>query len=222
MFKLSPSDFKYLWEECPHCFYKKVHHNILQPSIGIPSIFTKMSSLLQANIQNRNLQEFIPGVPQGIFILKEGHLKSKPLPSGKSYINGRFDLLVKFADNTFGVIDVKMTDSKDEDLNKFDRQLHAYKYALENPAESEPIIISKLGLLIVTPTDIKPHKGFFYYKAKPIWKEIPINMEGFFSFINEVENLLSGPLPEPNKKCKWCNFKYEDKEKELLNSRVKM
>jgi hypothetical protein len=84
-----------------------------------------MSSLLQVNVQNRNLQEFIPDAPSGIFILKEGYLKSKALPSGKSYINGRFDLLVKFDDGSFGVIDVKMTEPKDEDLKKFDRQLHA-------------------------------------------------------------------------------------------------
>lgn len=207
MFKLSPSDFKYLWEECPHCFYQKVHYNIRQPSIGIPSIFTRMSGLLQKNIQGRNLQELISGAPSGEFVLDEGFLKSKPLPSGKSYINGRFDLLVRFNDGTRGVIDVKMTDSKDEDLHKFDRQLHAYKYALENPVEKEPITISKLGLLIVSPTDIKPHQGYIYYKAKPVWKEIPVNMDNFFSFIGEVESLLSGQEPPLSQTCAWCQYK---------------
>ena len=208
MFRLSPSDFKYLWEECPHCFYQKVHHNIRQPSIGIPSIFTRMSSMLQNNIQGKNLNDLATELPSGKFILKEGYLKSKPLPSGKSYINGRFDLLVQFDDGTYGAVDVKMTDLKDEDLDKFDRQLHAYKYALENPAEKEPITISKIGLLIVAPTDIKPHKGHIYYKAKPVWKEIPINMDNFFLFIKEVEDLLNGPVPEPTDTCAWCQYKH--------------
>lgn len=208
MFRLSPSDFKYLWEECPHCFYQKVHYNIRQPSIGIPSIFTRMSSMLQNNIQGKNLQDLAAELPSGKFILKEGYLKSKPLPSGKSYINGRFDLLVQFDDKTYGAIDVKMTDSKDEDLNKFERQLHAYKYALENPAVNEALIISKLGLLIVAPTDIKPHKGHVYYKAKPVWKEIPINMDNFFSYIEQVENLLEGEEPEPKDTCDWCQYKH--------------
>lgn len=208
MFKLSPSDFKYLWEECPHCFYRKVHYNIRQPSIGIPSIFTRMSGMLQKSIRGQNLQDFVPDAPSGKFILDEGFLKSQPLPSEKSYINGKFDLLVQFDDGTHGVIDVKMTDSKDEDLNKFDRQLHAYKYALENPAEKEPIAISKIGLLIVSPTDIKPHQGYIYYKAKPVWKEIPINMDGFFSFIEEVEGLLGGPEPTPSQTCAWCQYKH--------------
>jgi CRISPR/Cas system-associated exonuclease Cas4 (RecB family) len=209
MFRLSPSDFKYLWGECPRCFYHKIHYGKRRPSIELPNVFKTMSSLLQVNVQNRNLQEFIPDAPSGIFILKEGYLKSKALPSGKSYINGRFDLLVKFDDGSFGVIDVKMTESKDEDLKKFDRQLHAYKYALENPENGESLFISKLGLLVISPADIKPHKGFVYYKAKPIFKEIPINMDNFFSFINEVENLLEGPEPPPSKNCKWCQYKYE-------------
>lgn len=208
MFKLSPSDFKYLWEECPHCFYRKVHQNIRQPSIGIPSIFTRMSGMLQKSIQGKNLRELAPELPSGEFILQEGYLKSKPLPSGKSYINGRFDLLVRFDDGTYGVIDAKMTDSKDEDLNKFDRQLHAYKYALENPAEKEPKTISRAGLLILSPTDIRPHQGHIYYKAKPIWKEIPIDMDSFFSFVGEVEELLSGPEPVPSQNCAWCQYKH--------------
>lgn len=164
--------------------------------------------MLQKNIQSRNIQELAPEAPSGTFVLDEGFLQSEPLPSGKSYINGRFDLLVRFDDGTHGVIDVKMTDSKDEDLDKFDRQLHAYKYALENPAEKEPLTISKVGLIIVSPTDIKPHQGHLYYKAKPVWKEIPVNMGSFFSFIGEVEKLLAGPAPKPTATCQWCVYKH--------------
>jgi CRISPR/Cas system-associated exonuclease Cas4 (RecB family) len=83
------------------------------------------------------------------------------------------------------------------------------KYSLENPENGESLFISKLGLLVISPADIKPHKGFVYYKAKPIFKEIPINMNNFFSFINEVENLLEEPEPPPSKNCKWCQYKYE-------------
>jgi len=208
MFKLSPSDFKYLWEECPHCFYRKVHYGIEQPSKPFPGIFTRMQGMLQKNILGTNPQELVPELPSGKFVLQEGYLKSRTLPSGKSYLNGKFDLLVHFDDGTYGVIDAKMTDSKDEDLDKFDRQLHAYKYALENPADKEPVCISKIGLILVLPTDIKPHKGFVYYKVKPVWKEIPINMDKFFAFIKNVEQLLSGPMPEPSSNCKWCKYKH--------------
>jgi len=207
-YKLSPSDFKYLYEECKYCYWHKIHNGIVQPSIGIPSIFTRMSGLLQNSLQGQNSKELISGLPEGTFVHKEVRLRSKPLPGNKSYLSGRCDLLVKFADGTHGVIDAKMTDAKDESLNLFERQLHAYKYAFENPAEGEPIKISRVGLLLLVPTDIRPNKGFFYYKAKPVYKEIPINMDKFFEFINEVENLLDTPEPKPSQFCNWCKYKH--------------
>jgi len=205
--KLSPSDFKYLWEECKHCFWRKVHLGEYRPSI-FPSIFNKMSGMLQKNVIGVNPATLIEGMPDGKFVLQEGFLDSKLLPSGQSYIKGRFDLLTRFKDGTYGVIDLKMTNARDEDLDKFDRQLHAYKYALENPKDRDPIKINKLGLLIVEPTDIKPHDKRVYYKAKPVWKEISIDMNKFFQFIEKVEELLAGPEPDPQADCKFCSYRY--------------
>ena len=100
-----------------------------------------------------------------------------------------------------------MTDAADENLSKFARQLHAYKYSLENSQNDEPLPISKVGLLIMAPTDIRSHEGYLYYKAKPIWKEIPINMDKFFGFIQQVEDLLDGSPPSPNNFRNWCKYK---------------
>lgn len=178
----------------------------MRPSI-MPRIFNVMSGLLQKGVQGQNPKDVHPDLPSGRFLREEGLLKSKPFPSGKSYISGRFDLLAHFDDGTYGVIDVKMIDAKDGSLGKFDRQLHAYKYAFEHSQNDQPIPISKIGLLIVTPTDIRPHNGYLYYKAKPVWKEIPINMDKFFGFVQEVENVLDGPLPSPSNACGWCKYK---------------
>ena len=38
-FKLSPSDFGFLYDECKKCFYLKVKHNFDRPRFPIPSIF---------------------------------------------------------------------------------------------------------------------------------------------------------------------------------------
>lgn len=208
MYKLSPSDFKYLWEECKHCYYKKIHEGVQRPSTPIPSIFNRMSGLMQKSVQGRDPAEFIEGIPPGEFIQEERPIRSQPLPSGKTYLAGRLDLLVKFEDGTHGVIDLKMTDAKDDDLQKFDRQLHAYKYALENPYKGEPLEVSKFGLFLLVPTDVKENKGDFYYKAKPVWKEINIDMDNFYRFIEEVEAVIDGPEPEPSSTCDWCKYKH--------------
>lgn len=207
MYKLSPSDFKYLWEDCKHCYYRKVKEGINLPSI-FPSIFNKMSGMLQKNVQDCNLRDLHPDLPSGKFVKQEIYMESLPCPSGKSYIKGRSDLLAYLDDGTYGVIDLKMVNSKDADLDKFGRQLHAYKYAFEHCKEGEAIKISKLGLLIAEPTDIRPAKGFIYYKVKPVWKEVAIDMDGFFKFVEEVEKLLDGPEPQASHNCKFCAYKH--------------
>lgn len=166
-----------------------------------------MSGLLQKGMIGHSPDEFFEGLPKGTFLAEEMKLNSKPLPSDKSYIAGRLDLLVKFEDGTHGVIDVKMVDPKDENLAKFDKQLHSYKYALENPTDGDSVSITKMGLLVFPPVDIKPSKGFMYYKAKPIWKEIPINVEKFYSFVTEVEELLEGSVPISNPSCGYCKYR---------------
>ena len=51
MYKLSPSDFKYLYQDCKHCYYQKATGVIKElPSIGMPGVFSKMNSLLQKGL----------------------------------------------------------------------------------------------------------------------------------------------------------------------------
>lgn len=208
-YKLSPSDFKYLWEDCRHCYYKKVKSNLQLPSVPIPGIFNHMSGLFQRDLMGRKTSELKLDLPEGSFRHEERYVKSVPIPPSKeSYISGRCDLITEFDDGNYGVLDMKMTDPGSDNLAKFDRQLHAYKFALENPLEGEkPLQITKLGLVVYKPTEVTLHKGQVYYRGKPIWHEISINMDGFFSFIAEVEALLDGPVPDPTDSCKWCQYR---------------
>jgi len=42
----------------------------------------------------------------------------------------------------------------------------------------------------------------------PKWLEVPIDENGFFEFIKQIDKLLSGPLPEESKTCKWCQYRH--------------
>lgn len=208
MYKLSPSDFKYLWEECPHCFWQKIHQGIRQPSI-MPSIFTKISGILQTFVVGKSTQTLVPNMPRGTIISQETFVKSAAIPpSKKSYISGRLDLLIELPDKTYGVVDLKMVDTKTENLAKFARQLHAYKFALENPADGhKPIAITRLGILAFAPEAVEVRDGNYYFRANPTWQEIPIAMKDFFEFIQQVESLLEGDEPPLNKACQWCEYR---------------
>src|SRR4030042_5933675 len=118
MYKLSPSDFKYLYEDCKHCYYQKVKGFIKElPSIGMPGVFTKMSTLLQNAIIGMDLREITYQLPAGKIEVKEGFLKSKPIPPANDcYIGGRFDFASRLGDGTYSVIDFKINAPNEDKL----------------------------------------------------------------------------------------------------------
>lgn len=208
MFKLSPSDFKYLYEDCKHCYWQKVKHGITLPSIGMPGVFSKMNSLLQNAIIGMDLREINSALPAGKIEVKEGFLKSKPIPPGKDcYISGRFDIASQLGDGTYAVIDFKITDPTEDKIQKFFHQLHAYKFALENPSWGEPKKVSRMGIIAINPEEITFPGENVKFSAKPQFFEIEEDMERFYAFISEVSNLLEGPVPKENPNCAWCKYR---------------
>jgi len=208
MYKLSPSDFKYLYEDCKHCYWQKVKKGISLPSIGMPGVFTKMNSLLQDAIIGMDLREINKALPAGKIEVKEGFLKSKPIPpANECFISGRFDIASELDDGTYAVIDFKITDPTENKIQKFFSQLHAYKFALENPAYGAAKKVSKMGVIAINPEEISFPGENVIFRAKPQWFEIEEDMNRFYAFIGEISKLLNGPAPEENENCQWCHYR---------------
>jgi hypothetical protein len=204
LYKLSPSDFGYLWKDCKHCYWQKVKYGIATPGI-FPSMFGRINTLLQNSIMGMNLQEINPELPSGIVNIQEGYLKSMPI--GDCFISGRFDILSKLDDGTYSIIDFKITTPDDEKIQKYKSQLHAYKYALENPAQGYPIKVSKLGVVSVNPETMKHHDGKIHFTASPTFHPIEEDMDEFLSLIKDVSKVLNGPMPEPSQECSLCRYR---------------
>lgn len=211
LFKLAPSDFKYLWEDCKYCYYKKTKDGISLPSIGMPGIFGRMNNLAQDAMMGMNLRDVHPELPSGTFDKKERFLKSSPIPtSGKAFISGRFDLLTYLDDGSHGIIDLKITDPKSDNLYKFSSQLHAYKFALENPAEGEIKLVERIttmGLLVISPESVEFNNGEIIFRTNPQWISFEEDMNSFHSFIDTIVNFLEGPCPVPTPTCTWCKYR---------------
>ena len=109
------------------------------------------------------------------------------------------------------MIDFKTSEGNRRNIPLYSRQLHAYAYALENPAPGKLGLspISRLGLLCVEPQQmIRGADGSYSYLAKPVWLECPRNDEGFFSFLDEVLGVLESPdPPPPGESCEWCRYR---------------
>jgi len=224
MYKLSPSDLTFLWDSCKHCFYLKVKHNIVYRG-GFPSIFGKMANLTSNFYQDKPTSELSPELPPGRMIFKEKYVKSGaisvPEVSAQAYIRGRFDAVIEFEDGSYGVVDYKTSEAKDERAAFYSRQLSAYAYALENPAPRALHLspVSRLGLFVITPERFeKSAVEEPVFVNKTTWVEVARDDEAFLGFIEEVLQVLESPdRPESGGSCAVCSYRsklkvFEDQE----------
>lgn len=207
MYKLSPSDFAYLWEDCKYCYYLKVKSGVYQPSMPMPGVFSAINTRLQGNLVGKNLKSLLKDLPDGEVIIQEGWVESVLIPGTSVYIKGKYDLLVKNPDGTHTLVDLKISQPGEDKIEKYRTQLSAYKYALENPKDGGSIKITKLALLIFYPDQVFFEEGIVALDFPHTWLEVPPGEENFLSFVKEVDTLLSGPVPEESKTCKWCLYR---------------
>lgn len=207
LFKLSPSDFAYLYEECKHCYYLKIKFGIFQPSMPMPGVFSALNTRIQGSLVGKNLRSLSGNLPDCEIISQEGFVESVLIPETSCYIKGKYDLLCKNQNSTYTLIDLKISQPDEGKIDKYKTQLTSYKFAMENPKSSPPIKITKMGLLVFYPNTVAFENGSARIDFPPKWLEIPADENSFLGFIREVDNLLAGPIPADNPDCKWCNYK---------------
>lgn len=213
-YKLSPSDLTFSYEGCKRCFYQKVVNNIAQPSIPLPSIFSKIASLLKNYYHGKRTSELHVALPPGAVTYGERSVRSNviqlPHHDATCYISGRFDIVVSFDDGTYGVIDFKTGNPNTEAINLYIRQLHAYAYALEHPAPRALALapVTKMGLLYFYPSSINQQSiERLSWEAEITWIEIAKDEQGFLDFIDGVLGVLELPeAPECSPNCQWCGY----------------
>jgi len=220
MYKLSPSDLTFLWSECPRCFYLKVVRNFRRPSSPFPSIFSRIDRMMKTYFQDKPSHELAPELPQGMVKMGDRWVKSQPiLLPGHSpyfYLTGKFDCLVEFNEGSYGVVDFKTSEAKEEHVQFYSRQLHAYAYALENaePGSLHLSPITRLGLLTVEPKLMdRIESDKIAYLGDVTWQECPLNYPDFKSFLGEVISTLELPEPPPSgQTCEYCAYRQSSRE----------
>ncbi|MFC1958865.1 hypothetical protein ACFLV6_03010 [Chloroflexota bacterium] len=78
-YKLSPSDLTFQYEGCKRCFYQKVVDNISQPSIPLPSIFSKIAGLLKNHYDGKPTNELHVDLPPGTVSYGEKWVRSQTI-----------------------------------------------------------------------------------------------------------------------------------------------
>ncbi len=216
-YKLSPSDLTYLYDGCKFCFWLKVKLNISQPSMQMPGIFSVIATKQKEFYANKRTEEFCPELPPGVVIYNEQWVQSKVISFNDRhgcFIRGRFDCVVKFDDNSYGVIDFKTASPSDKKVEMYARQLNAYAYALENPDNNSSLNlapITKLGLIFFEPISFEQlslDRQSFVGSVK--WVEVKRDDKQFLEFVKgAMEVLVMERPPEPANDCPWCKYRRE-------------
>jgi hypothetical protein len=180
----------------------------------MPGIFSAIAGRQKEFYENKRTEEFCKELPPGVVEYAEKWVQSVPIVSKTSkttcYIKGRFDMVIKFDDGTYGVIDCKTARPSDEKSAMYGRQLQAYTYALENPAQGKLNLspVSKLGLLYFKPTDFKQVSGSRQaFEGDLIWHEVPRDDGSFMDFMHEVISVLDDDSIKPQtcENCTHCS-----------------
>jgi hypothetical protein len=194
----------------------KVKHSI-KVTGPFPGIFTRMANLTSDFYQGKPAAEISPTLPAGMVAYREKFVRSLPIspPGAKAqcYINGRFDAVIAFEDGSYGVVDYKTSEAKDEQADFYARQLTAYAYALEHPAQGALSLapVSRLGLFIVTPERFERNAaGEVMFVNRTTWVDVPRDDAAFLALLGEVMGVLEAPTPpEPGETCGLCAYRRE-------------
>lgn len=206
--KIAPSDFAYLFRECPRCTYLKLRHGLPRPYMPFPSVFHQLDKLLRGHHDGRELRELIPDAPPGKINTRSLSLKAEVERGGVVFrISGRTDAHIDHPDGSMTILDFKVTGS-DPQADRYLCQLAAYALGAEQTLHRP---VAAVGLLIVTPVDTRPTptQAETLLSTTNRYALVPWDAprrDILLSELDRLAELLTGPLPQPDGKCSVCSY----------------
>ena len=218
--ELSPSSLDFQISKCHRCFF-------LSKKLGIqtnnypPPVFNKLDIIQKNFFIDKDTSFLSKELPDGHFLsnqdlpskISSSILKDKKARSFK--LVGIPDLVVKFKNEGYGIIDFKTTKISEQKANSYKFQLEAYATIFENPGKINSMVtpllkpVTKLAVLQFDPN-----------KIETINKTV-CNMSFSLGYV-ELENRMTNELydratlaidiitqnspPPLNETCNDCNF----------------
>ena len=215
----SPSELDYKPKKCSRCYYISKHFKI-DPGDRPPPVFSSFDAAQKPYFKKINTKKWCDGLPDGeVMDEKElpGKIVSKDLEDNKNrkfQLRGIPDIVVKFKDKGFGIIDFKTTKISLDKAENYKYQLEAYAQIFANPGSTKSSETPKLdpithmGILQFYPNDITDHTNHnCNFNMKTFYSPLKRNKEDFYNHVTKLIDLLEQPnIPEINEACNFCNF----------------
>jgi hypothetical protein len=214
IYTLSPSDFAFLWKDCPRCFYRKVVQGIVPPRSIMPSLFNRIDQTMKMRMEEVGLASFVLDAPASKVLRSDGRVLSAVYRSRNGgpgvRIKGIYDTVLALEDGGFALVDLKTTASSPKLIYTYYSQLHAYAFALEQAETPEQVVapIKRLGLIAFEPLRFTSREdGSAALVGKNTWLEVPRDDQPFFAFLDSVVELLAADEPPPSGRfCQLCQY----------------
>ena len=128
---ISPSDLTFSWGSCHRCLWLNYNHGLRTP--GFMPLVGDLANMQENYFAGKTCADIAPVLPAGKVADLGGWVKSsfinvagKPT---KYAIRGKYDLLIEFADGTYGIIDCKFQAKDSDKTDLYQPQLEAYAFA---------------------------------------------------------------------------------------------
>ncbi|MBS1722429.1 MAG: PD-(D/E)XK nuclease family protein [Armatimonadetes bacterium] len=213
-FKLSPSDFAFLWKECKRCYWLKYTQGIARPYAPMAKIFNTIDGAMQKFFQDQVLSDIDPSLPRIKVIGKNITCTSEAMVFDdldvQVYVHGKTDGIAEDLDNGgYCIIDHKTSMPKPENLVIYSAQLHSYAYAFTKNAENATSFspVNRLGLLVYEPQAFATEGLEATLNGSLTWAELPLDKKWFRNMLHEVATVLAQPeAPLAAEKCPYCSY----------------
>lgn len=213
--KLSPTGSLWLFLDCPRCFWLQMNKNIKRPRGIFPSLPGGMDIVIKKYFDKYRVKGKLP--PE-----LEGKVKGKLLADMarlESWRNWRATDL-RYDDDSLGcyltgalddcLIDddyhipldykTKGSEVKEDPAQYYQNQLDCYCLMLESSGYKTK---NEAYLVYYSPENVS-EGGLVKFKVVPF--KIKTNPESAKSVIKAAMKLLSGPIPQSNSDCEYCNL----------------
>jgi hypothetical protein len=206
---ISPSDLTFSWDGCHRCLWIYYNHSLRVPAF-MPLV-SDLAAMQEKYFAGKSSADLAPVIPAGKVESLGGWVKSTNIEVNgsktKFAIRGKYDLLMKFEDGTYGIIDCKFQAKDSDKTDLYGPQLEAYAFALENPESGAPKTVSLMGLLVwslIEPAgDV--NKGFGL-KLKHTWRPITRNPQALQQRLTDFITVVSARMPTSKATCEQCRY----------------
>ncbi len=216
---LAPSELDYMPMKCPRCFYLAKVKKIKLKNFP-PPVFSNFDVVQQDYFKSKNTSNLSASLPSGKIMQKDqlpGRVVSTTLTDlkGRGFIlGGRPDVVIAFDDNSYGIIDFKTTNIKEDKAESYRYQLEAYRYIFSHPGSIKKGPTPKLSPIT--------HMGVLQFFPNSIFDQndqgCQLNMEMFYSPLEQNDELFmkrityildiltDNVIPNFHSNCSDCEF----------------